>query len=66
MKTNNPNQIWFITGAVRGIGREIALAALRSGDRVVATGRKVQDIQASLADAGAGDRLLALLARHYR
>ena len=60
MKTNNANKIWLITGAARGIGREIALAALRSGDRVVATGRKVQDIQASLADAGAGDRLLAL------
>ena len=31
---------WFITGATRGLGLEIAKAALRAGDRVVATGRK--------------------------
>jgi NAD(P)-dependent dehydrogenase (short-subunit alcohol dehydrogenase family) len=31
---------WFITGASRGLGTEIAKAALRAGDRVVATGRK--------------------------
>jgi NAD(P)-dependent dehydrogenase (short-subunit alcohol dehydrogenase family) len=31
---------WFITGATRGLGLEIAKAALRAGDRVIATGRK--------------------------
>ena len=31
---------WFITGATRGLGLEVAKAALRAGDRVVATGRK--------------------------
>ncbi len=31
---------WFITGASRGLGVEIAKAAIRAGDRVVATGRK--------------------------
>ena len=30
---------WFITGAGRGLGAEIATAALRAGDRVVAAGR---------------------------
>jgi NAD(P)-dependent dehydrogenase (short-subunit alcohol dehydrogenase family) len=30
---------WFITGASRGLGADIAHAALRNGDRVVATGR---------------------------
>jgi NAD(P)-dependent dehydrogenase (short-subunit alcohol dehydrogenase family) len=30
---------WFITGATRGFGAEIGKAALRAGDRVVATGR---------------------------
>ncbi len=30
---------WFITGAGRGLGAEIAKAALRAGDRVVAAGR---------------------------
>src|SRR5215471_10437114 len=31
---------WFITGASRGFGAEIARAAVRAGDRVVATARK--------------------------
>jgi NAD(P)-dependent dehydrogenase (short-subunit alcohol dehydrogenase family) len=31
---------WFVTGASRGFGVEIAKAAIRSGDRVVATARK--------------------------
>jgi NAD(P)-dependent dehydrogenase (short-subunit alcohol dehydrogenase family) len=34
------HKTWFITGASRGLGMEIAKAALRAGDRVVATGRK--------------------------
>ncbi|MEY9463965.1 oxidoreductase [Bradyrhizobium ottawaense] len=32
---------WFITGASRGFGREVALEALRRGDRVVATARSL-------------------------
>lgn len=31
---------WFITGASRGLGVDIANAALKAGDRVVATGRQ--------------------------
>jgi NAD(P)-dependent dehydrogenase (short-subunit alcohol dehydrogenase family) len=31
---------WFITGASRGFGAEIAKAAIRAGDRVVATARR--------------------------
>ncbi len=49
---------WFITGASRGIGLEIARSALEAGDQVVATGRKAEQVEAGLA--GAGDRLLAL------
>ena len=30
---------WFITGAGRGLGVEIAKAAIKAGDRVAATGR---------------------------
>ena len=37
---------WFITGASRGLGFEIAKAALRAGDQVVAAGRK----KAAVAD----------------
>ncbi|MFF0308918.1 SDR family oxidoreductase [Streptosporangium sp. NPDC004379] len=48
---------WFITGASRGLGRAFALAALESGDRVVAAARTV-----TRQDFGDryGDRLLAL------
>jgi len=49
---------WFITGASRGLGADIALAALAAGDRVVATGRQ----RAAVSDALGpdSDRLLSL------
>lgn len=39
---------WFITGASRGLGAEIAKAASRSGDRVAATGRKKEAVTGTL------------------
>lgn len=51
------SRIWFITGASRGIGLDIARAALNSGHRVVATSRNKQDVVAAL---GSYDALLAL------
>ena len=52
------SKTWFITGASRGLGVDIAKAALRVGDRVVATGRQ----RAHVADALGpdNDRLLTL------
>ncbi len=49
---------WFITGASRGLGAEIAAAALAAGHNVVATGRQ----RAAVADRLGPDhvRLLAL------
>lgn len=35
------SKVWFITGTTRGLGTEIAKAALAAGDKVVATGREV-------------------------
>jgi hypothetical protein len=35
---------WFITGASRGFGRVSAEAALKRGDKVTATARKLADI----------------------
>src|SRR5262249_19864544 len=48
---------WFITGASRGLGRAITLAALARGDQVVATARDVAPL--AQLPAGAGT-LLAL------
>jgi len=39
---------WFITGASRGLGLEMARAALAQGDRVVATGRDSKKIASAL------------------
>jgi NAD(P)-dependent dehydrogenase (short-subunit alcohol dehydrogenase family) len=52
------SKTWFITGASRGIGADIARAALAAGDRVVATGRDAAKV-AQTYDAGP-DRLLAV------
>ena len=41
------NKVWFVTGAGSGIGAGIAKAALRAGDRVVATGRDLRKVRAA-------------------
>jgi NAD(P)-dependent dehydrogenase (short-subunit alcohol dehydrogenase family) len=45
MKQNTMNKVWFITGAGSGLGTGIARAALRTGDRVVATGRNLEKLR---------------------
>ncbi len=50
-------KIWFITGAGRGMGVDIAKAALAGGNAVVATGRTPERVSAAL---GAHDDLLAV------
>jgi NAD(P)-dependent dehydrogenase (short-subunit alcohol dehydrogenase family) len=42
------SKVWFITGASRGLGVEFAKAALRAGDRVVATGRKAAAVRETI------------------
>ncbi len=44
--SHRPGQgkIWFVTGAGRGLGRAIAVAALERGDRVAASSRRLQDV----------------------
>lgn len=39
-----PVKVWFITGASRGFGRVWARAALKRGDKVAATARKLESI----------------------
>jgi NAD(P)-dependent dehydrogenase (short-subunit alcohol dehydrogenase family) len=41
-------ETWFITGASRGLGVQIAKTAMRAGDRVVAAGRKRTAVNNSL------------------
>jgi NAD(P)-dependent dehydrogenase (short-subunit alcohol dehydrogenase family) len=48
------SKIWFITGATRGMGAEIAKAALASGNQVVATGRRADAVTKAL---GTSDNL---------
>jgi len=50
-------QIWFITGAGRGMGVDIAKAALAAGHVVVATGRNLERVSSTL---GAHDDLLTV------
>jgi NAD(P)-dependent dehydrogenase (short-subunit alcohol dehydrogenase family) len=51
------NKTWFITGSARGMGVDIAKAALAAGNRVVATARKSRAVTDSL---GEHDDLLAV------
>jgi len=52
------SKIWFVTGAARGLGAEIAKAALAAGDRVVVTGRRREALQATFGPDS--DHLLSL------
>jgi len=50
-------KVWFITGAGRGMGVDIAKAALAAGQAVVATARNADSVTAALGDH---DELLAV------
>ena len=44
------SKVWFVTGAGSGIGAGIVKAALKAGDRVVATGRNLDKVRKALGD----------------
>jgi NAD(P)-dependent dehydrogenase (short-subunit alcohol dehydrogenase family) len=46
------SKVWFITGAGRGMGVDIARAALAAGYKVVATGRSPDKVAAALGKSG--------------
>jgi NAD(P)-dependent dehydrogenase (short-subunit alcohol dehydrogenase family) len=50
-------KVWLVTGAGRGMGTDIAKAALAAGNAVVATGRNPERVTAAI---GAHDDLLAV------
>jgi NAD(P)-dependent dehydrogenase (short-subunit alcohol dehydrogenase family) len=49
--------VWFVTGAGRGLGTDIAKAALAAGHAVVATGRNPERVTSTI---GANDDLLSV------
>jgi len=49
------SKVWFITGAGSGIGAATARAALKAGDRVVATGRNLAKVRNALSDVAGGN-----------
>ena len=51
------SNVWFITGAGRGLGLDIAKAALAAGHKVVATGRNPERVAKAI---GASDNLLVV------
>src|ERR1700755_877880 len=42
------SEVWFITGAGRGMGVDIAKAALATGNKIVATGRNTDKVAKAL------------------
>jgi len=57
----NPGKVAIVTGAGTGIGRQTALALLREGYAVSLAGRRVEQLQATVDQAGAaGARALAV------
>ena len=50
--------VWFITGSSRGLGRSLTAAVLAHGDRVAATARRPEQLADLVAQYG--DRILPL------
>jgi len=46
------HKVWFITGASRGLGAQVAKAAMAAGDRIAATGRDPAAVQRVLGGHG--------------
>ena len=47
----NNKKVWFITGAGRGMGVDIAKAALAAGYKVVATGRTIERVTQAIGES---------------
>ena len=45
------NEVWLVTGAGRGMGLDIAKAALAAGHKVVATGRNTEKVAKAVGDS---------------
>ena len=56
--SDTDKKVWLVTGAGRGMGVDIAKAALAAGNAVVATGRRPESVEQALG--GAQDDLLVV------
>ena len=54
------SKIWLITGSSRGLGRELAKAVLATGDCLMATARKPEDLRDLVLQYGERVRAVAL------
>ncbi|ETW79531.1 hypothetical protein HETIRDRAFT_171939 [Heterobasidion irregulare TC 32-1] len=45
------DKVWFVTGASSGLGKQIVLAALRRGDRVIAAVQDISEVQDICSEA---------------
>src|SRR3954468_12523994 len=50
-KNMTDKNVWFVTGAGRGMGADIVKAALAAGHAVVATGRNTEAVAKALGEA---------------
>jgi NAD(P)-dependent dehydrogenase (short-subunit alcohol dehydrogenase family) len=57
---SSTSRIAVVTGAGSGIGRAVALAFLSDGWSVALAGRRLQALEATASQSGAGDRALAV------
>jgi NAD(P)-dependent dehydrogenase (short-subunit alcohol dehydrogenase family) len=60
-----PSKVWFITGSSRGLGRRLAEIVLASGDRVVATARRPEQLDELVNTYGDSVRAVALDVTDY-
>lgn len=60
MQNTSPQNVWFITGAARGIGLSLARQVLAQGDAVAATSRNLASLRDALGEDSA--QFLALAA----
>jgi NAD(P)-dependent dehydrogenase (short-subunit alcohol dehydrogenase family) len=58
MRSSNTDRVWFVTGSSKGLGWEFVDAALKAGERVVATARDPKTLQPFVDQFG--DQVLAL------
>ncbi|GGQ28352.1 hypothetical protein GCM10010140_68230 [Streptosporangium pseudovulgare] len=52
IRVEGSTRVWFVTGASRGFGLEIAREAPAEGDAVVASARNAEQVEAELAGTG--------------